>query len=145
MQLLKDLRIDDNTMIVFTSDNGPSRESYLPEDYEPHFFNGFGPFDGIKRDVLEGGVRVSALAYWPGHFPGGKVVETPSASYDWLPTLAQIAGVAAPAVSDGVSLLPSLTGSGKQTESYVYVEYFEGGKTPLYDEFTPDHRGKKRN
>jgi arylsulfatase A-like enzyme len=106
MQLLKDLRIDDNTMIVFTSDNGPSRESYLPEDYEPHFFNGFGPFDGIKRDVLEGGVRVSALAYWPGHFPGGKVVETPSASYDWLPTLAQIAGVAAPAVSDGVSLLP---------------------------------------
>ena len=145
VQLLKDLKIDDNTMIVFTTDNGPSRESYLPEAYEPTFFNAFGPFDGIKRDVLEGGVRVSALAYWPGHFPAGRIVQTPSASYDWLPTFAQLAGVPAPAVTDGVSLVPSLTGSGKQRDSYVYVEYFEGGKTPGYDEFLPEHRNKKRN
>ena len=145
VQLLKDLKIDDNTMIVFTTDNGPSRESYLPEAYEPNFFNGFGPFDGIKRDLLEGGVRVSALAYWPGHFPAGRIVQTPSASYDWLPTFAQLAGVPAPAVTDGVSLVPSLTGSGKQRDSYVYVEYFEGGKTPGYEEFLPDHRNKKRN
>ena len=65
IQLLKDLKIDNNTMIVFTSDNGPSRESYLKEDYEPNFFNGFGPFDGIKRDLLEGGsqgIRFSLLA-----------------------------------------------------------------------------------
>ena len=145
VQLLKDLKIDNNTMIVFTTDNGPSKESYLPEAYEPNFFNAFGPFDGIKRDVLEGGVRVSALAYWPGHFPAGRVIQTPSASYDWLPTFAQMAGVAAPAVADGVSLLPSLTGVGEQKESLVYVEYFEGGKTPGYDEFVPDHQGKKRN
>ena len=145
IQLLKDLKIDSNTMIVFTTDNGPSRESYLPEKYEPNFFNSFGPFDGIKRDLLEGGVRVSALAYWPGHFPAGRVVKTPSSFYDWLPTFAQMAGVPAPAVTDGVSLLPSLTGSGKQRESLVYVEYFEGGKTPDYDEFIPDHQGKKRN
>jgi arylsulfatase A-like enzyme len=145
IQLLKDLKIDDNTMIVFTSDNGPSRESYLAENFEPTFFNNFGPFDGIKRDALEGGVRVSALAYWPGHFPAGRVVKTPSSSYDWLPTLAQMAGVPAPAVADGVSLLPSLTGSGKQKESFVYVEYYEEGKTPKYDEFLPDHQGKRRN
>jgi len=145
IQLLKDLKIDDNTMIVVTTDNGPSKESYLPEDYDPNFFNAFGPFDGIKRDVLEGGVRVSSLAYWPGHFPAGQVIKTPSANYDWLPTFAQLAGVAAPAVTDGVSLLPSLTGSGKQKKSYVYVEYFEGGKTPDYDEFVPEHHGKKRN
>lgn len=145
IQLLKDLKIDNNTMIVFTTDNGPSKESYLPENYEPNYFNSFGPFDGIKRDVLEGGVRVSALAYWPGHLPAGRVVKTPSSSYDWLPTFAQMAGVPAPAVTDGVSLLPSLTGSGKQRESFVYVEYFEGAKTPDYDEFIPDHRGKKRN
>ncbi|MCX6327226.1 MAG: sulfatase-like hydrolase/transferase [Bacteroidia bacterium] len=145
IQLLKDINIDKNTLIVFTSDNGPSKESYLKEDYEPDFFNGFGPFDGIKRDVLEGGVRVSALAYWPGHFHAGRVVKTPSSSYDWLPTFAQLAGVPAPAIADGVSLVPSLTGSGEQRESFVYVEYFEGGKTPEYDEFVPDHRGKKRN
>lgn len=145
VQLLKDLKIDDNTMIVFTSDNGPSRESYLKENFEPTFFNNFGPFDGIKRDVLEGGVRVSALAYWPGHFPAGLVIKTPSSSSDWMPTFAQMAGVPAPAVTDGVSLLPSLTRSGKQRESTVYVEYFEGGKTPEYDEFLPEHRGKKRN
>ena len=80
MQLLKDLKIDDNTLIVFTSDNGPSRESYLKEDYEPNFFNAFGPFDGIKRDVMEGGIRVSAVGYWPGHIPAGQVVKTPSSS-----------------------------------------------------------------
>lgn len=145
IQLLKDLKIDNNTMIIFTTDNGPTKESYLAENYEPNFFNGFGPFDGIKRDVLEGGVRVSALAYWPDHFPAGRVVKTASSSYDWLPTFAQMAGVPAPAVTDGVSLLPSLTGTGKQRESFVYVEYFEGGKTPEYDEFIPEHQGKKRN
>ena len=145
LQLLKDLKIDDNTMIVVTTDNGPSRESYLKEDFEPDFFNNFGPFDGIKRDLLEGGIRVSALAYWPGHFPAGRVIQTPSSSYDWLPTFAQMAGVPPPAVADSVSLLPSLTGKGKQLESYVYVEYFEGGKTPNYEEFLPNHQNKKRN
>jgi hypothetical protein len=145
VQLLKDLKIDDNTMIVITTDNGPSRESYLKEDFEPTFFNNFGPFDGIKRDLLEGGIRVSALAYWPGHFPAGRVIQTPSSSYDWLPTFAQMAGVPPPAVVDGVSLLPSLTGSGNQKESYVYVEYFEGNKTPAYEEFLPDHQNKKRS
>ena len=145
VQLLKDLKIDDNTLIVFTSDNGPSKESYLAEDYDPDFFNAFGPFDGIKRDVLEGGIRVAALAYWPGHFAEGKVVRTPNSSYDWLPTFAQLAGVPAPAVADGISLIPALTGKGKQPESFVYVEYFEGGKTPAYQEFLPEHQGRKRN
>ena len=60
LQLLKDLRIDDNTLVVFTSDNGPSIESGLRnEPYAPTFFCGFGPFDGIKRDTLEGGERVA--------------------------------------------------------------------------------------
>ncbi len=69
MQLLKDLKIDQNTLVVFTSDNGPSIESYLKEDYEPVFFNSFGPFDGIKRDVWEGGVRMPTLVQWPGTVP----------------------------------------------------------------------------
>ncbi len=147
IQLLKDLKIDNNTMIVFSSDNGPSRESYLPRRFKPNnpsFFRSFGPFDGIKRDCWEGGVRMPVLARWPGHIPAGKVVNTPTISYDWLPTFAVMAGLPAPALSDGVSLLPVLTGQGKQPEPLVYVEYFQNGHTPDYKVFAPQHRGRKR-
>lgn len=147
-QLLKDLDIDSNTMIVFTSDNGPSKESYLPAQYQPNeptFFDSFGPFDGIKRDTWEGGVRMPTLAYWPDHIPAGRVVNTPSVNYDWLPTFADAAGVPVPARSDGVSLLPSLTGKRIQQEGLVYVEYFNRGITPDYKDFAPQHRGRRRN
>lgn len=147
-QLLKDLNIDKNTIVVFTSDNGPSRESYLPKKYQPNiptFFRSFGPFDGIKRDCWEGGVRMPTLISWPGHIPAGKIVNNPVASHDWLSTFANVAGVPAPANSDGVSLLPSLTDKGKQRKSLVYVEYNVGGKTPDYEDFSPLHRGRKRN
>jgi len=145
VQLLKDLKIDRNTLIIFTSDNGPSKESYLPEAYNPSFFRSYGPFDGIKRDCWEGGVRVPAIAYWPGKLPSGRITDTPCTFYDWMPTFAEIAGIPAPAKSDGTSLLPSLSGSGKQKESLVYVEYFEKGVTPEYSNFIPAHRGKRRN
>jgi arylsulfatase A-like enzyme len=146
MQLLKDLNIDNNTMVVFTSDNGPSIESYLKgEPIQPTFFRSFGPFDGIKRDCWEGGVRMPTLARWPAKIPAGSVVETPSISYDWMATFAEIGGLPAPAVSDGVSLLPSLTKKGKQIPSNIYVEYFQGGITPKFDDFTPEHRGRRRN
>lgn len=145
LQLLKDLGIDDNTLVVFTSDNGPSRESYLKnEPYEPEFFSGFGPFDGIKRDTLEGGVREPTLVRWPGRIPGGRVDRTPSGHWDWLATFADAAGVAAPAASDGVSLLPTLTGRGDQRRSALYIEYFNGQRTPPYAAFTPAHRGRVR-
>ncbi|MCH5598237.1 sulfatase-like hydrolase/transferase [Niabella ginsengisoli] len=74
LQLLKDLHIDDNTLVVFTSDNGPSKESYLPKEYvsyEADFFNTFGPFDGIKRDLYEG-------AFVPQLSPGGQVLLSPT-------------------------------------------------------------------
>lgn len=144
MQLLKDLKIDENTMIVFTSDNGPSKESYLPESYNPSFFHSFGPFDGIKRDCWEGGIHIPALVSWPGHIPAGRVVKTPSISYDWMATFANIAGIPAPARSDGISLLPSLTGVGKQQSSHVYVEYFHNGITPEYPDFAVQHQGRHR-
>ena len=148
MQLLKDLDIDSNTMVIFTSDNGPSRESYLPKEYQPNiptFFKSFGPFDGIKRDCLEGGIRMPSLVSWPGNIPAGQIVDNPVASHDWLATFADIAGISAPANSDGVSLVPALTNKGKQKESLVYVEYFQGGKTPDYKDFIPQHRDRKRN
>ena len=148
MQLLKDLHLDENTLVVFTSDNGPSIESYLPGNFAPNhpdFFNSFGPFDGIKRDLWEAGVRMPAIACWPAHIPAHRVVDEPNAFYDWLPTFADMAGVPAPARTDGVSLLPSLTGEGTQRESLIYSEYYQNGSTPDFEEFDPGHRKRKRN
>lgn len=144
LQLLKDLRLDNNTLVVFTSDNGPSKESYLKENYSPEFFNSFGPYDGIKRDCWEGGIRVGALARWPAAIPAGQIRREPSQFHDWMPTFAQLAGVPAPARTDGVSLVPILTGKGQQMPSRVYVEYFQNEKTPPYPEFAADHRGRVR-
>lgn len=141
---LKDLKIEDNTLIVFTTDNGPSKESYLPEKYHPDFFNSFGPFDGIKRDVYEGGVRAGALVRWPGSKVQGAVSDLPCQAHDWMATFAELAGVAAPARSDGVSLVPTLTGGEGQKESLVYVEYLNSGKTPSYEEFEKERQGGRR-
>lgn len=145
VQTLKDLGVDDNTLIVFTSDNGVSNESYLSQALQPGFFNSFGPFDGIKRDTWEGGIRVGAIARWPSGIPADRVSESPSQFHDWLPTFAELAGVAAPARTDGVSLVPTLSGTGVQDPSTVYVEYYEGGSTPSYPEFQSTKRGRSRN
>jgi arylsulfatase A-like enzyme len=146
MQLLRDLNIDNDTLVIFTSDNGPSIESYLPnEPLRADFFDSYGVFDGIKRDCWEGGERVPALARWPGHIHAGTVVTRPSISYDWLRTFAEAAGLPAPARADGVSLLPELTGKGTQLDrGYIYVEYFENGRTPNYKKFDAAHRNRKR-
>lgn len=143
-QLLKDLRLDENTLVVFTSDNGPSKESYLKEAYDPTFFAGYGDFDGIKRDTLEGGVREPTFARWPGRVPAGRVDRTPTGTWDWLATFAELAGVPAPATSDGVSLLPLLTGRGTRPPGTLYIEYFNGAKSPNYADFTPKNRGRVR-
>ncbi len=147
MKLLSDLKIDDNTLVIFTSDNGPSIESYLPppnSDYEANFFDSFGPFDGIKRDVMEGGLRMPAIARWPKHIPADTRINSPNISYDWLPTFADAAGLPAPVCADGVSLLPALTGKGKQRKNLVYVEYFQPGKSPNYVEFAEHNRERVR-
>lgn len=147
LQLLKDLKIDENTLVVFTSDNGASIESYLPSQFvgfQPTFFSSNGPFDGIKRDCWEGGVRMPVLANWPKHIKAGKVVTMPSMLSDWMATFAQAAGVIPPVRTDGVSLLPSLIGKGKQEQSLVYVEYFENGKTPDFKNDNSTHKNRKR-
>jgi arylsulfatase A-like enzyme len=148
MQLLIDLNIDNNTLVVFTSDNGPSIESYLPASYVPNFptfFGSYGPFDGIKRDCWEGGLRVPTIVKWPGHVEPGKVSNTPSMLSDWLATFAEAAHIQPPARSDGVSLMPSLTGVGQQQPGLVYAEYYEPGVTPDFKEFEPSRRGRQRN
>lgn len=147
IKLLKDLKIEDNTLVVFTSDNGVSDESYLPKEFvhnTPNFFEGFGPFDGIKRDILEGGLRVPTIAYWPNNIAPNTEIKTPSISYDWMPTFLDVAKFASPVRSDGVSLLPSLLGSRDQEESLIYVEYSNNSHTPSYLEFEENNRNRLR-
>jgi len=146
IQTLKDLNIDNNTLIVFTSDNGPHNEAGTGGSYtqNPTFFDSFGPMDGIKRDTWEGGMREPTLVRWPGHIPAGGISSAASQFQDWMPTLAEAAGIPAPARTDGVSLLPTLTGSGTQRESTIYVEYQYSGSTPSYTEFESSRRGATR-
>lgn len=145
MVLLDDLNIATNTLIVFTSDNGVTRESYLAASFEPGFFDSFGPFDGIKRDTWEGGIRMPALTYWPGTIPSNTISDAPSAFWDWMPTFAELAGQPVPAISDGVSLVPELTGADSRDDSTIYVEYYQNGSTPTYPEFETTHQGRQRN
>lgn len=142
---LDELGIGDETLVVFTSDNGPANEAGAggSHTHDPRFFGSYGPLEGIKRDVLEGGIRVPALVRWPGHIPAGGVSQTPSQFHDWLPTFAELAGVPQPERSDGVSLVPTLTG-GVQRPSTVYVEYAVSGNTPGYSQFA-NHAGDPRN
>ncbi len=148
LQLLRDLKIAENTLVIFTSDNGPSKESYLPKDkyenYTPEFFNNYADFDGIKRDCYEGGLRAATIAFWPGSIAGNQIIDTPSISYDWMVTFADAAGIKAPIRTSGVSLLPSLTGKGEQQESQIYVEYFHPGVTPDYEDFGENHKKTRR-
>ena len=100
MRHLESLDVAKDTVIIFTSDNGPTDEYGT----DTRFFQSTGPFDGMKRDVYEGGLRVPTFVWKKGGFAKGKVDGMPSISWDWLPTLAQIAGVPVPAQCDGVSL-----------------------------------------
>lgn len=148
-QLLADLDIDDNTLVIFTSDNGPHNEAGIGGGsigaQDPRFFRSYGPLDGIKRDLWEGGIRMPTLVRWPDGIPAGRVSTQPSQFHDWLPTFAEVAGLPLPFRSDGVSLVPDLTGIGTQREGVVYVEYNRSGSTPNYSDFHPSNRGATRN
>lgn len=150
MQLVKDLDMESNTLIVYTSDNGVSNETYLgdwqaeEEQKLPTFFRSYGPFDGIKRDNWEGGLRMPTIAWWPGHIAPHTKIESPNIQYDWAPTFIDAAGQEPPAKMDGVSLLPIMMGKDNQDVSNIYMEYYFNGKTPAYNDFTPAHRGRVR-
>lgn len=144
LQLLKDLEIEENTLIVFTSDNGPHHESYGYGEYAPTLFESYANMDGTKRDTWEGGIRVPTIVKWAGIVPAGKENNSPSGFHDWLPTFAQAAGIPAPANTDGVSLLPILKGEKNAFLGNVYIEYSEGRSTPDYPAFHTSHKGEKR-
>lgn len=130
MAHLKKLKKDKNTLIIFTSDNGPHAEGGA----DPAFFNSAGPFRGKKRDLYEGGIRIPMVAYWPGTVPAGRTSPHVSAFWDMLPTFAELAGAPLPEKIDGISMVPALRGRKKQQKKHgsLYWEFHEqGGKQAL--------------
>ncbi|MGF1636333.1 MAG: arylsulfatase [Cyclobacteriaceae bacterium] len=122
MDLIKELGIDDNTLVIFTSDNGPHQEGGA----DPDFFNSNGPLKGFKRDLYEGGIRVPMIARWPGKIAEGSESQHPSVFYDMMPTLADLTQTTLSEPIDGVSFLPSLMGQDEQqTHDYLYWEFHE--------------------
>ncbi|MEX2565170.1 MAG: sulfatase-like hydrolase/transferase [Cyclobacteriaceae bacterium] len=144
IQLLQDLDIDKETLMVFTSDNGPHLESYGYGDYAPTFFESFGNMDGTKRDTWEGGIRVPALIRWPGEIQKSTKNDAPSGFHDWLPTFAELSGLPAPANTDGRSLWPILSGQSDAHGGKVYIEYQVSNNTSDYESFLESRRGQKR-
>jgi len=143
IQLLKDLKIDDRTMVVLTSDNGTLREAGLDKVgfYHPDYLDTFGRYDGIKLDLWDGGVRMPTLVRWPSVIKAGSESDAASQFHDWMATFCDLSGIPAPAMSDGVSIVPTLTGKGKQPRGIVYSEFFVRGVTPKYVEFEAQRRG----
>ncbi|MCG8525252.1 MAG: arylsulfatase [Opitutales bacterium] len=119
---LEDLGIADDTLIIFTSDNGPHMEG----GHNPDYFNSNGGLRGYKRDLYEGGIRVPMIAYWPGEIPGDTTTDHISAFWDVLPTMTELIGEPTPEGIDGISFLPTLLQEGKQVEhQYLYWEFHE--------------------
>lgn len=126
MILLEEKGIAENTIIVFTSDNGTHKEG----GHDPHFFDSNGPFRGAKRDLYEGGIRTPYIVKWPGVIKPGSVSYHISTFWDFMPTVCDLIDIDKPQNIDGVSFLPTLTGKGKQKQhDYLYYEFHEeGGK-----------------
>ncbi len=123
LKLLEETGIDQDTVVFFSSDNGPHKEGGRSPDY----FHSSGPFRGIKRDLYEGGIRVPLLARWPGKIKAGAVSEHVSAFWDFLPTACQLASVPIPKGTDGVSMLRELSGRRQDRHDYLYWEFYERG------------------
>jgi len=120
---LKELGLEKNTLVIFSSDNGPHKEGGADPDY----FDSNGPLKGYKRDLYEGGIRVPMIAFWEGKIVAGSTSEHISAFWDFLPTVAEIAGVKTPENIDGISYLPELLGKEQKQHEYLYWEFHELG------------------
>jgi arylsulfatase A-like enzyme len=122
---LQELGIDENTVVMFSSDNGPHAEG----THDPDFFNDNGPLRGMKRDLYEGGIRVPMIIRWPGQIAPGSESDHPSAFWDILPTCAELAGAGSPGNIDGISFVPELLGRNQPEHEYLYWEFpAQGGK-----------------
>ncbi|MEM6319993.1 MAG: arylsulfatase [Bacteroidota bacterium] len=125
MDKVEDLGLADNTLIIFTSDNGPHREGGADPDY----FDSNGPLKGQKRDLYEGGIRVPMIASWPGTIEPNTQTDHVSAFWDIFPTFASLIEADVPTNIDGVSFLPTLENkpAAQQQHTYLYWEFHEKG------------------
>ncbi len=128
MEKLKAEGIEDNTILIFTSDNGPLNEGGALADY----FDSNGTLRGTKRDLYEAGIRVPMIVRWPGKINPGSKTDHASGFVDLLPTLAELSGQTLTEKTDGVSYLPSLLGQKQPKHDFLYWEFYEqGGKTGI--------------
>jgi arylsulfatase A-like enzyme len=127
IQLIKKLDIQNETMIFFTSDNGPHSEG----GHKHETFNANGPLRGYKRDLYEGGIRVPGIAYWPNKIKPGTESDQPFAFWDWLPTACELAGITPPTGLDGLSFAPTLLGKLDQQKIHPYLFWKYGSKIAI--------------
>jgi arylsulfatase len=123
MDLVKELGIDDRTIFVFTSDNGPLYNQLGGTDAD--FFQSAGPLRGLKGSLYEGGFREPMIVHWTGHIKPGTTSERVTAFEDWMATLLDLAGAAGaiPHDTDGISFAPTLLGSPQPERPFLYREF----------------------
>lgn len=130
MSLLKERGEWENTIFIFSSDNGV----HSVGGHDPEFFGSNGPFRGYKRDLYEGGIRTPFIVSWPKHIKEHRKTNHISAFWDFLPTVCDVVGVEAPDKTNGISYLPTLLGKEEKQRKheYVYYEFYEmGGKQSI--------------
>ena len=120
---LKEIGKYENTLIIFSSDNGPTHIDHVDID----FFNSAGPFlnseNTVKGNLNEGGIRVPTIATWPNVITAGSESDHPSIFYDYLATISDLVGVTPPYKTDGISFLPTLKGKTQEKHKYLYWEF----------------------
>lgn len=153
LDLLKELKLDDNTIVIFTSDNGGAFGTVTRDfDFLPGrmggtdyiYFRSTGNFRAFKGSVYEGGIRVPMIARWPGKIKAGSVSQLPAVFYDLLPTFCELAGIAGPKQTDGLSILPTLLGkSGQSKHEFLFWDF--GGYGGQQAVRMGDWKGVRRN
>ena len=124
LRALDDVGVAENTVVIFTSDNGPTFNGGTDSE----FFSSTGGLRGLKTMLYEGGIRVPLIVRWPGRVAPGAISDHVSAFWDFMPTLADIAGAARPLQTDGLSMVPVLTGdaAAQSIHERLYWEYHGG-------------------
>lgn len=132
LDLLEELDIDDNTVVMFASDNGAHKEG----GHDPGFWNSTGSLRGHKRDMHEGGIRTPMLVRWPGVVEAGRTTDHLSGFQDVLPTMAELIGQPAPQQIDGLSFLPTIKGNANQQKEheFLYIEFCKGNDQQIYSQ-----------
>ena len=130
LTLLQELKVDENTLVMFASDNGAHKEG----GHNPDFWNSSGSLRGHKRDMHEGGIRTPMLARWPGVIAKGTTTAHISGFQDVLPTICELIGQPVPSQNDGISFLPTLRGEKQKPHKYLYFEFCKGPKQKIFSQ-----------